>query len=400
MKRALVIRNVSSHEVPLDSLDNACVQAFTAHGFITELAVNDEAEVMHQLMQTHARSSANANGSGFFPSSSASLSAPFDAVLFRATGLPHNRLYPLIRTIRTISKQIFVCVYSPQLIDYPMGRYQCFQEGASMVTGSLDDVRRVMAFVGSCGLADSNGSAHERAGRSSSSSSRRASSGPYTCPFCEKKGFTEDELWRHCPLYHINEKNADHIACPVCREARGPFQVHLHNAHGPPGRGEMTSEFHMADSTLYAFALVVCHNKKFNTFLLVQEFANSGFWLPGGRIDSGESPAQAAIRETKEEAGIDIQLTGVIKVEYHPKKDRSGRQYVRMRFIFYAEPLDCDQLPKSIPDYESAGATWCHADQVGGLPLRGSEPVTYFKYVAAGKPIYPMDMIHMSSAGS
>jgi len=162
----------------------------------------------------------------------------------------------------------------------------------------------------------------------------------------------------------------------------------------------MASEFHMADSTLYAFALVVCHNKKFNTFLLVQEFANSGFWLPGGRIDSGESPAQAAIRETKEEAGIDIELTGLIKVEYHPKKDRSGRQYVRMRFIFYAEPLDCDQPPKSIPDYESAGATWCHADQVAGLPLRGSEPVTYFKYVAAGKPIYPMDMIHMSSAGS
>lgn len=376
MKRALVIRNVSSHEVPLDSLDNACVQAFTAHGFVTELAVNDEAEVVRRLVQAHA---------------------PFDAVLLRATGLPRGRLYPLLRRMRTISRQVFVCVYSPQLVDDPMGRYQCFQEGASMVTGSLDDVRSVMAFVGSCGVSSDANGGGLWSSSSASSSSRRSS---FTCPFCEKKGFTEDQLWRHCPLFHINEKNADNISCPICRDARGPFQVHLHNAHGPPGRGEMASEFHMADSTLYAFALVVCHNKKFNTFLLVQEFANSGFWLPGGRIDSGESPAQAAIRETKEEAGIDIQLTGLIKIEYHPKKDRSGRQYVRMRFIFYAEPLDCDQPPKSIPDYESAGATWCHADQVSGLPLRGSEPVTYFKYVAAGKPIYPMDMIHMSSAGS
>ncbi|KAE9051812.1 hypothetical protein PR003_g1506 [Phytophthora rubi] len=384
MKRALLIRNVSSHDVPLDSLDNACVHACTAQGFITELAVNHEADIMHQLMQTHARAHST---SSYSP-------GPFDAVLFRASGLSEQRLYPLLRTIRTISKQIFLCVFSPQLADHPMGRYQCFQQGASMVTDSLDAVRDVLAFIASCGEGYDPHSRRKSRGRSGGRDG-------FTCPFCGKSGMDEDQLWRHCPMYHINEKNTDGITCPICRETpRGPFQVHMHNAHGPPGRREMASEFNMADSTLYSFALVVCHNKKYNSFLLVQEFANSGFWLPGGRIDSGENPAQAAIRETKEEAGIDIRLTGLLKLEYHPKQDRNGSQYVRMRFIFYAEPLDCDQPPKSIPDYESAGATWCRADQVDSLPLRGSEPITYFNHIASGKPIYPLDLVHMTSSST
>jgi 8-oxo-dGTP pyrophosphatase MutT (NUDIX family) len=364
MKRALVIRNVAHHDVPLDSLDNACVQAFTANGFLTEIAVLHDSEIMRQLM----------------PTSNRGASPCFDAVLFRAAGLPSTRILPMVKMVRTISKQLFLCVFSSQLVEHPRGRYECFQEGASMVTSSLEDVHRVMRFIGSCPDNQSN------------------YLGGYTCPICAKSGFSEDELWRHAPLYHINEANREDLTCPICRQGtRGPFQVHLHNAHGPPGRGEMASEFRMGESTLYSFALVVCHNRKYNSFLLVQEFASSGFWLPGGRIDSGENPAQAAIRETKEEAGIDIRLTGVIKIEYHPKKDRSGNNYVRMRFIFYAEPLDCDQLPKSIPDYESAGATWCKADQVAALPLRGPEPTIYFSYVADGKPIYPIEMIQVSS---
>jgi 8-oxo-dGTP pyrophosphatase MutT (NUDIX family) len=375
MKRALVIRNVASHDVPLDSLDNACVEACTARGFITELAVNDERDVLNQLMQTRSQHP-----------------VPFDTVLFRASGLSERRLYALLRVVRAISRQIFLCVFSPQLAEHPMGRYQSFQEGASMVTDSLDAVRDVLAFIASCDQDDHD----RRRGRG-----RSGGRDGFSCPFCGKGGLDEDQLWRHCPLFHINEKNTDGVTCPICRETpRGPFQVHMHNAHGPPGRHEMTSEFHMADSTLYSFALVVCHNKKYNSFLLVQEFANSGFWLPGGRIDSGENPAQAAIRETKEEAGIDIRLTGLLKLEYHPKHDRNGSEYVRMRFVFYAEPLDCDQPPKSIPDYESAGATWCRAEQVATLPLRGSEPVTYFNHVASGKPIYPLDLIHMTSSNS
>jgi len=84
---------------------------------------------------------------------------------------------------------------------------------------------------------------------------------------------------------------------------------------------------------------------------------------------------EAAIRETKEEAGIDVELRGILGIEYDPREGNrgAGRGYVRMRVIFYAEPKDPDQLPKSFPDFESAGACWCSEEDLLGLKLRGHE---------------------------
>ena len=42
------------------------------------------------------------------------------------------------------------------------------------------------------------------------------------------------------------------------------------------------------------------------------------YFLPGGAVDHGEHLTTAAIRETKEEAGIDINLTGVLSILYLP----------------------------------------------------------------------------------
>mmetsp|Transcript_12514 Transcript_12514/g.19691 ORF Transcript_12514/g.19691 Transcript_12514/m.19691 type:complete len:106 (+) Transcript_12514:654-971(+) len=80
----------------------------------------------------------------------------------------------------------------------------------------------------------------------------------------------------------------------------------------------MPSENHDA-IPIYSFSLVLCRHPD-GRYLLVQEFCNQGFWLPGGAVDPGESLQGAAIRETKEEAGIDIMLTGILKIE------RSSRQ--------------------------------------------------------------------------
>ena len=62
-------------------------------------------------------------------------------------------------------------------------------------------------------------------------SKRERHLGPFTCPFCLAYGFTEDTLWDHCPLYHINERNRSEN-CPICLRHTTKFQVHLRNAHG------------------------------------------------------------------------------------------------------------------------------------------------------------------------
>ena len=128
--------------------------------------------------------------------------------------------------------------------------------------------------------------------------------------------------------------------------------MHLHHEHVPPG---VDAGVDRAQLAMYAFSLVVVRRPTDGRFLLVQEFANQGYWLPGGGVDAGETLEAAAIRETREEAGVAIKLTGVLRLEYSAWQEAHGGG-VRLRAIFLGEPLDPAALPKTLPDYESAGA--------------------------------------------
>jgi ADP-ribose pyrophosphatase YjhB (NUDIX family) len=53
--------------------------------------------------------------------------------------------------------------------------------------------------------------------------------------------------------------------------------------------------------------------------LLIRRSDNGNWALPGGAIDLGESAAQAAVRETKEETGIDCEVTGLVGIYTDPR---------------------------------------------------------------------------------
>ena len=141
----------------------------------------------------------------------------------------------------------------------------------------------------------------------------------------------------------------------------------------------------------WCFALVVV--RKGDRFLLVQESKYGEPWyLPGGRVEAGESFVDAAVRETREEAGIPVRIIGVIRIEHSPSRAGS-----RMRVLFLAEPTD-DTPPKSEPDDESLRASWVTLNELTDYTLRGEEVEELFTYVANGGTVYPPELLQPEGA--
>ncbi|MGW6729945.1 NUDIX domain-containing protein [Nocardia sp. NPDC055029] len=54
--------------------------------------------------------------------------------------------------------------------------------------------------------------------------------------------------------------------------------------------------------------------------ILMQRRGDSGNWsLPGGAMEIGETLEQCAVRETKEETGLDIEITGLLGIYTDPE---------------------------------------------------------------------------------
>ncbi|WP_028574425.1 NUDIX domain-containing protein [Desulfonatronovibrio hydrogenovorans] len=66
-----------------------------------------------------------------------------------------------------------------------------------------------------------------------------------------------------------------------------------------------------------------------------------GWALPGGFVDYGESAELAAIREAKEETGLDVVLTGILGVYSDPSRDPRSHT---ISTVFTAYALNLDQL--------------------------------------------------------
>lgn len=123
--------------------------------------------------------------------------------------------------------------------------------------------------------------------------------------------------------------------------------------------------------------------------------------MPGGAVDGGETLTSAAVRETLEEAGLDVELKGILAIEYNPcgklvLRSEINDYLVRLRVVFYAEPTAASlhSYPKSCPDFESAGAAWCSIEQMERIKLRGSEPLQWARYLASSSgTIYPLSLL-------
>lgn len=66
-----------------------------------------------------------------------------------------------------------------------------------------------------------------------------------------------------------------------------------------------------------------------------------GWALPGGFVDYGETCEQAAVREAKEETGLDVVLTGILGVYSDPSRDPRGHT---ISVVYTAQAEDISRL--------------------------------------------------------
>lgn len=116
---------------------------------------------------------------------------------------------------------------------------------------------------------------------------------------------------------------------------------------------------------------------KLKSFVMVEENDNyllicessakwKGQWyLPGGNVLKKEDPQVAVLRETTEETGLRVTLTGIFYFCFHAAMIKPELD------IFYCGRPSAGKL-KTSKDKHSSGAGWFSYEEILGLPLRGN----------------------------
>lgn len=127
-------------------------------------------------------------------------------------------------------------------------------------------------------------------------------------------------------------------------------------------------------------------------FLLIRDsYDNWGF--PKGHLEEGESPADAALRETLEETGLtDLTIQGPIRIiDWHFRF--RGRHIHKYCHFFLLESRDGDAVPQL--DEGITACRWCMLeealevlsyDNARGVLKRGGDMVRTLVAVGAGRP--------------
>jgi 8-oxo-dGTP pyrophosphatase MutT (NUDIX family) len=145
---------------------------------------------------------------------------------------------------------------------------------------------------------------------------------------------------------------------------------------------------HLHEKIDFTVAIFVVHDGK----VLLIHHRKLDHWLPlGGHIELDEDPEQAALREAKEESGLDVELLG----ERPPTTSPGTRALIAPRFldihrinathehiglIYWARPKNggahgvARPTTLALATEEHHGIRWCSADELDKLkpPMSGA----------------------------
>lgn len=140
---------------------------------------------------------------------------------------------------------------------------------------------------------------------------------------------------------------------------------------------------HIHDKIDFTVAIFVVHDGK----VLLIHHRKLDKWLPlGGHIELDEDPEQAALREAKEESGLEVELVG----ERPPTTETGTRALIAPRFLDIHRITDTHEhigmiywaRPKSGAVTLAAGEhhdiRWCAADELDRLQPAMSHAVKWY----------------------
>ncbi len=121
--------------------------------------------------------------------------------------------------------------------------------------------------------------------------------------------------------------------------------------------------------------------------LMIQRSDNGNWAVPGGGMDLGESLPDTGIRETKEETGIDVEITGLVGIYTDPNHriEYTSDGEVRQEFsvVFTARPI----AGEPTTNIEASKVEWFNADQLPDLRIHETMRKRIQHYINGdGKP--------------
>lgn len=136
-------------------------------------------------------------------------------------------------------------------------------------------------------------------------------------------------------------------------------------------------------------------------------------WMPpGGHIDPDETPEDAAVRECKEETGLDVEIIGQDQEDLFAKNPEEGRMlrkpfslllenipacpergedaHQHMDFVYIARPLDEEQAV-ILAEHEGREIRWFTREEIAVLDPKTEIFANVQEYILL---ILPIDSLH------
>jgi len=103
--------------------------------------------------------------------------------------------------------------------------------------------------------------------------------------------------------------------------------------------------------------------------LMIRRSDNDNWAVPGGAIDLGESMVEAAVRETREESGIECRVTGIVGIYTDPRHvilyTSNGEARQEFSIVLTASAVGGTPTPSD----ESSEVAWVRREDLGSYSM-------------------------------